>query len=130
MLQLAAQLLHEGPKVLGLSAVLRPPDCLQQVPVREDFPRVDGHRAQQFKFGSCQLDLMTVPIHQPGREVDLEVVGIDSGVGVAVCRRKTFGTPDRGTEARCEFLGPKRLGYIVVCTEVKRPNFLAFLVSG
>src|SRR5690348_3397848 len=104
-LELAAQGGEIDAEVLRFCLVLRPPDLLEQLPLRYELALVaDEHfedvplRGREAYRGPVACDLL-------GREVDAEVVGLDDRIFDAL-----WSATERGADAGEKLLHAERLG--------------------
>ena len=76
-LELAADLGHEDPQVVGLVVVLRPPHLLEELALGDEPARVAHEHLDEVPLGGREPDLLAVARDALGREVDGEVGRLD-----------------------------------------------------
>src|SRR3984957_14550114 len=122
-LQLAAQLGHIHPQVVGLGLVRRPPHLAQQLALGDQPPVVAHQDLQQLPLGRGQPDVLAVaPDHLLRRQVDGEVGGGDDRL-----LRGRRGPGGRGPQPGPQLVHAERLRHVVIRPRVQRRHLLAFL---
>ena len=108
-------------EVVGLLAVGRPPDFLEDLAVGDDFAGVAGEEPEEGVLGGGHFDFASLDSDDAGGEVHLKGAGVENCV---VGFRLGMAADD--AEACEEFGGAEGLGHVVVGAVVEGGDFVTF----
>src|SRR5258708_25165849 len=114
-------------QILCFSTVFRSPNTLQQHAMGKHLTDVGDKLLQKGELCWRQPNFCSSQAHDMPRKVDLEV----AKMFYAACgwRRFPLGTAQHSAHTGEEFFHPKRLGQVIVSTEIERSDLVAFSVQ-
>src|SRR4029077_18749493 len=120
VLELDPQALGEGPEIVALVGVLRPPDALEQGAMVERHPGVPGKLGEKQPFGRREPHFGAGAGHRTRAEVDPNTAVHDD----PACTVRRTDAAQHGPNPGKQFVCAKRLGEVVVSPEVEGANLV------
>ena len=119
------QLVDEHAQIFGLFAVVRPPDGLQQPPMRQRLSLIGHQMSQAIQIPSASAGRpLPLPITERLSKSIFKSFEMNGGNDSADAARRK-----RRSDARHQFLGAEWLHNIVVRAGIERLHFVAFRVA-
>ena len=124
LLDLLAQLVYHHAKVLRLLTVVRPPDSLQQLFVRDRFSLLSYEKSQHIEFFGTEMDALTTHVHYSSLKIDTQLRAFELRKGFFRIR------PTQGrSDTRQKFAYCKGFHDVIVGSGIERQNLVLFRIS-
>ena len=86
-------------------------------------------QAQQLVLDGRQVQFLAIHRGDAGVKVDKQLAGVERALGYHAAGLRIRKAPERGADARQQFIDRKRLGQVVVGTGIERANLVRILAA-